>query len=43
MSNNWRTEGFTHYLDWFYTVWTGRGVPTGQQFYGILKKAGFLK
>jgi len=26
MIDNWETLGFTHYLDWFYTKWTGKPV-----------------
>jgi len=43
---NWREQGFAHYLDWFYKVWSTRGTKTLperlNQFYETLKRAGFL-
>lgn len=47
MVPNWREQGFRHYLDWFYTKWTGkpvpRGVATGKilEFQERLSKSGF--
>jgi nitroreductase len=44
---NWQEQGFRHYLDWFYTKWTGkpapRGVATGKilEFQERLAKSGF--
>jgi hypothetical protein len=44
---NWHEQGFRHYLDWFYTKWTGkpatRGVATGKilEFQQRLAKSGF--
>lgn len=44
---NWEEQGFRHYLDWFYTKWTGkpapRGVATGKilEFQKRLEKSGF--
>ncbi len=26
---NWQEQGFRHYLDWFYTKWTGKPAPRG--------------
>ena len=44
MNNEWREKGFTHYLDWFYTVWVGRfAKATGKsQMAQILERIGFL-
>jgi nitroreductase len=45
--SNWEEQGFRHYLDWFYTKWTGkpapRGVATGRtlEFQERLAKSGF--
>ncbi len=47
MIPNWHEQGFRHYLDWFYTKWTGkpapRGVATGKilEFQERLAKSGF--
>jgi nitroreductase len=47
MIPNWQEQGFKHYLDWFYTKWTGkpapRGVATGKilEFQERLAKSGF--
>ncbi len=47
MIPNWQEQGFLHYLDWFYTKWTGkpapRGVVTGKvlEFQERLAKSGF--
>jgi len=44
---NWEEQGFRHYLDWFYTKWTGRPaterVATGKvlDFQERLAKSGF--
>ncbi|HEX3052781.1 MAG TPA: hypothetical protein VHP83_19135 [Aggregatilineaceae bacterium] len=45
--DDWRDKGFQHYLDWFYTKWTGQPavekIPTGkvQEFQERLIKSGF--
>ena len=47
MIPNRQEQGFRHYLDWFYTKWTGkpapRGVATGKilEFQERLAKSGF--
>jgi len=45
--DNWKERGFTHYLEWFYSVWSKRGanvLPERlDQFYEILKRADFLE
>lgn len=47
MIPNWQEQGIKHYLDWFYTKWTGkpapRGVATGKvlEFQERLAKSGF--
>jgi hypothetical protein len=47
MIPNWQEQGFRHYLDWFYTKWTGkpapRGAATGKvlEFQERLAKSGF--
>jgi hypothetical protein len=44
---NWQEQGFRHYLDWFYTKWTGKPaaerVATGKvlEFQERLAKSGF--
>jgi len=44
---NWEEQGFRHYLDWFYTKWTGKPaaerVATGKvfEFQARLAKSGF--
>jgi nitroreductase len=44
---NWQEQGFKHYLDWFYTKWTGKPaaerVATGKilEFQERLAKSGF--
>jgi nitroreductase len=41
----WKKEGFDHYLDWFYKVWSARGgKPEGKsQMAEILEKNGFME
>jgi len=47
MIGNWQEQGFRHYLDWFYTKWTGKPaterVATGKilEFQERLAKSGF--
>jgi nitroreductase len=47
MIGNWEEQGFQHYLDWFYTKWTGKPaaerVATGKilEFQERLAKSGF--
>ncbi len=44
---NWEEQGFRHYLDWFYTKWTGKPAPRGVaaskilEFQERLAKSGF--
>lgn len=44
---NWKEQEFTHYLDWFYNVWSKRGASVLperlSQFYEILRKAEFVQ
>jgi len=44
---NWKEQGFAHYLDWFYNVWSTRAASALPQrldrFYEVLEKAGFLE
>jgi hypothetical protein len=43
MTDGWREKGCAHYLDWFYTVWTGKDKPEKQQeFYDMLRQTGFM-
>jgi hypothetical protein len=45
--DNWAQQGFKHYLDWFYTQWTGQPpaekILTGKllEFQERLLKSGF--
>jgi nitroreductase len=41
----WKKEGFDHYLDWFYKIWSARGgKPEGKsQMAEILEKNGFME
>jgi nitroreductase len=41
LTDSWRREGMKHYLDWFYTKWSGKGDT--KPFYEALCQAGFLK
>ncbi len=47
MIPNWQEQGFRHYLDWFYTKWTGKPAPRGVaigkvlEFQERLAKSGF--
>lgn len=44
LSNTWATDGFGHYLDWFFEKWSGRGDPAKEkEFMDFLIQAGFLK
>jgi nitroreductase len=43
LNPNWKTEGFAHYLDWFFTRWTRPAAPEKlAEFYRILRRAGFV-
>jgi nitroreductase len=42
LNDNWASEGFAHYLDWFYTRWCRRPADAKlEQFRSILARAGF--
>jgi nitroreductase len=45
LNNSWKQEGFEHYLDWFYTVWSTRGGKKDgkSQMYEILERIGFIE
>lgn len=45
LNDIWKKEGFDHYLDWFYKVWSSRGgKPDGKsQMAEILENAGFME
>jgi nitroreductase len=49
MTDNWEVLGFEHYLDWFYTKWTGKPasekVARGKvlEFQERLRKSGFWR
>jgi len=45
LNETWKKEAFTHYLDWFYKVWSARGGKSEgkSQMYEILDKIGFLE
>jgi len=45
LNNTWKQEGFEHYLDWFYSVWSRRsGKREGKsQMFEILGRIGFLE
>lgn len=44
MNNNWVMGGFSHYLDWFYTVWCGGENSIKQkEVYSILRDAEFIE
>jgi nitroreductase len=44
---DWEERGFTHYLDWFYAVWSVRFKRSDpervKQFFDLLRRAGFLE
>lgn len=46
-TGKWKDQGFLHYLDWFYSVWSKRNsenlTEKLREFYAILNKAGFLE
>lgn len=43
----WKEQGFRHFLDWFYSVWSRRNeknlTEKIREFYTILNRAGFLE
>ena len=43
LNETWR-EAHAHYLDWFYTVWSARGVTRSgkSQMFELLERAGFI-
>lgn len=45
--DNWKEQGFSHYLDWFYEAWSVRGAKTLPErinrFYTLLRKIGFME
>lgn len=45
LNDKWIREGFEHYLDWFYKVWSTRGGKRDgkSQMYEILESIGFLE
>lgn len=45
LNDTWKQEGFEHYLDWFYKVWSTRsGKPNSKsQMAEILEKIGFME
>lgn len=43
MNGNWQDTGCSHYLDWFFKVWTGPNNPAKEEeLKKILVRAGFL-
>jgi hypothetical protein len=43
---NWRTQGYKHYLDWMFTAWMGRPekrTETPTQMLEIIKRLGYLE
>ncbi len=45
LNDGWEQQGFDHYLDWFYTVWSARGGKSGvkSQMFEILEQVEFLE
>lgn len=45
LNDAWEQQGFDHYLDWFYTVWSVRWGKSSvkSQMFEILEKVGFLE
>jgi nitroreductase len=44
LNENWRAQGFAHYMDWFFEVWNGKGFnPQETEFKQALERAGFLR
>lgn len=44
LNNAWRSGDYVHYLDWFFTAWSGSGFnPKETEFKRILERAGFLR
>ena len=45
LNDEWRTKGYKHYLDWYFTTWLNRGGrPSGDesQMTRLLRRAGFV-
>ncbi|MBI9050490.1 MAG: hypothetical protein JEZ00_13800 [Anaerolineaceae bacterium] len=43
MIQDWEKHGFTHYLDWFFEKWIGKGErPEKSQMLSLLERSGFL-
>jgi hypothetical protein len=45
VNNTWKQNGYEHYLDWFYSVWSTRGGKKDgkSQIFEILERIGFLE
>jgi nitroreductase len=44
LNENWRNEGYTHYLDWLFQAWANSPKPTDHetQMFRFLKRSGFV-
>jgi nitroreductase len=45
LNENWKTEGYEHYLDWYFKAWLGGSKPTEEetQMLRLLKRSGFVE
>jgi len=45
LNDTWKTDGYKHYLDWFFKAWAGGSKPTKKetQMLSLLKRSGFVE
>jgi nitroreductase len=45
LNENWKAQGYKHYLDWFFKDWAGGSKPTEKetQMLRLLKRSGFVE
>jgi hypothetical protein len=46
LNGDWDTQGFKHYLDWYFKAWVGRNLKPGAQetqMLRLLKRSGFVE
>jgi nitroreductase len=46
LNTDWNTQGYPHYLDWYFKAWVGRNLKPGAQqtqMLRLLKRSGFVE